>query len=286
MRLLLQEIQDLCPDGCDGDLTSLLMAAYWSAPDDDAELQGRVLDAIVESASKKGGGPLASARIYQGLEAMKEERFEDAMVAFLEAERIYKKEKYLSGVARAKYFIMLAQMARENPDDAYEAGASAVQIQAELRDFSDAAHTFSRLAGLYINFDQNSKPGRYLGSAREVLEASVHTQLAMGNFSKTSESLFHYATFLLKIGRLPEAKNRYQMAVVFAIRSTRFDIAALSHLSLGIIAREEEDAETFRDEISRAQMMGEISGDPEVLEAIQRALTGPSEDTEPPTQLL
>lgn len=284
--LLLQELMDLCPDGCSGDLPSLLMAAYWGAPEGEDGYQERVLTALVKAASEDGGGALASARVYQGLESMKDERYEDAMIAFLEAERLYKNEKYLSGVARAKYFLMLTQMARENPEDAYEAGRVAVEIQMELRDFSDAAHTFSRMAALYVNFDQHSKPGPYLGAARDVLAASVDYQLAMGNLSKASESLFNAATFLLKIGRLADAKAQYQGAVAYAIRSTRFDIAAMSHLSLGIIAREEEDADAFRDEISRARVMAEISGDPKVIEAIKRALTGPSESEEPPTKLL
>lgn len=285
-RELFADLVELCEDGCEGDLGLLLLASYWATPEDAEDFRREVLDVIVEVADSRGGGVLASARMYQGLEAMRDDRLEDGMIAFLEAERIYTSENYLTGVARSHHFMMMVQMARENPDEAYQSGVKAVEIHQELRDFRDAANTYSRLSGLYVGFDQRSKPGPYLGAAREVLVAAIASQFALGNYGQASEALLNYATFLLKIGQVPQARNTFQRAVLSAIRATRFDVAAMSHLSLGIVARQQNDADTFRDELRRASVMAEMSGDPEIKDAVKRVLTGPTEDEEPPTQLL
>jgi hypothetical protein len=57
----------------------------------------------------------------------------------------------------------------------------------------------------------------------------------------------------------------------------------MSHLTLGLIARARGDAEGFRNEIQRAELMGRLSGNPVVLEAIQRALEpAPARPETPP----
>ena len=75
-------------------------------------------------------------------------------------------------------------------------------------------------------------------------------------------------------------------AVGFSLDSARFEMAALCHLSLAHIAREQNNFEEFKGEIGNARLMGEISKDKSVLEAIERSLTPPEPEPVDPTRLL
>lgn len=282
---VLEELRQKCPDGCNGDLGVMLSGAYWAAPEDADELRTRLLEDIVDLAQTGSTERMASARTYQGLAALRDERLEDALIAFLEAERLYGESQNLPGIARTNYFMFLAELGRQEPQKAFERAIESIEQDRELGDFESAARTYERLAGMYTNFNPQTKPGPWLGAARDVLTATVQAQLARGSYGKTSEGLFGLGAFLLRLGNLDSARNTLQRGVLFAIRSTRFDIAAMCHLWLGLIARENNDPETFRDEIHRAQVMAEISDDPSVMEAIRRALE-PSEEPDDPTQLL
>jgi tetratricopeptide (TPR) repeat protein len=284
-QAVLKGLRENCPKGCEGDLGVMLAGAYWAAPEEESELRAALLEDIVHLAQEGSTERMASARTYQGLAALRDDRLEDALIAFLEAERLYGESNNLPGVARTKYFMFLAELGRQEPQKAFELAIESIERDRELGDFASAARTYERLAALYTNFNPQTKPGPWLGAARDVLTATVQAQLARGAYGKTSEGLFGLGAFLLRLGNLDSARNTLQRGVLFAIRSTRFDIAAMCHLWLGLIAREANDPETFRDEIHRAQVMAEISDDPSVMEAIQRALE-PSDQPDDPTQLL
>lgn len=282
---VMQTLREICQAGCGGDLYSMLSGIYWTIPEEAEELRARVLTELVDLGQTGSADALASARMYQGLAALGEERLEDALIAFLEAERLYGAANNLPGLARTKYFMFMTQLARQEAQKAFELAVEAIEHDRELGDFAAAARTYDRLATLYTTMNPENSPGPWLGAARDVLAATIQGALARGNYSRASESLFGLGAFLLRLGSLPESQLVLQRGVLFAIRSTRFDIAAMCHLWLGIIAREQNDPETFRDEINRARVMAEISEDPEVMEAIERALN-PPEQPDTPTQLL
>lgn len=285
-RAGLAELETLCPEGCGGDSVGMLSAAFWAAPQGAAEFQEEILSKITSLAEAQGGDSLAALRVYQGLRALGGGNLEEAVIAFLEAERLYGVLEYSQGVARARYFRMMTEMARKEPDAALEAGAGAIAIQRELQDFSDVSVIYERLAQLYAAFDPRQEPGPYLAAAAEVLAENVQSSLAAGNFGKAAESLFAMASFLHRIGQAEEAKMLLRRAVGFSLDSARFEMAALCHLSLAHIAREQNNFEEFKGEIGNARLMGEISKDKSVLEAIERSLTPPEPEPVDPTRLL
>ncbi len=285
-RRMIEDLRDLCPKGCDGELAMALAGVYVAAPDAAPDLRVGLLDSIIQLAEEGPRSRMASARTYQGLEALGEERFEDALVAFLEAERLFAEVNDLTGLARTKYFMFITQMSRQEPQEAFELAIDAIERDRELGDFEAAARTYELLSRLYTNFDGQSRPGPWLGAARDVLGAAVQAQLARGNFAKTGEALLGLGAFLTRLGEVAESQVVLQRGVLFSIRSTRFDVAAMCHLWLGIVARENNDAETFIDEIQRARLMGAISGDPTVLETIERVLRPPDDGPDTPTQVL
>jgi hypothetical protein len=90
---------------------------------------------------------------------------------------------------------------------------------------------------------------------------------------------------MLKIGQGERAKDVLTEAVGYAVSFKRFDVAAMAHLYLGVIARQEGQMAEFRDEIQKAKLMAELSDDPAIKQAVEDVLN-PKEDKEVPTQLL
>lgn len=278
----LANLEKMCPDGCSGDLFAYISGVYWSVPQDNKALQDELL-AKLESLAKKGDDAIASLRIYQGFHAMRDGQFEQALVAFLEAERLFDLKKSQPGVARAKYFAFLAQLGMKEPLKAYETASEALSLATDLRDYATAALIYDRLSSVYLSLDLNQAPGNYIRVASKILISVYESQVATGDLGKSSETLFTIGTLFFKLGSLDEATTVITKAVIYSIRATRFDIAAMSHLTLGLIARARGDAEGFRNEIQRAELMGRLSGNPVVLEAIQRALEpAPARPETPP----
>ncbi len=284
-RAAIADLRERCPTGCSGDLFGLIAGVYWSVPPENQELRAELLAELLALGQAGSKERLASARLYQGLAALGEDNLEDALIAFLEAERLFGTANNLPGIARTKHLMFLTQIALQDPQKAFELAMEAIESERQLGDFDSAAQTYERLAALYVNFDAKIAPGPWLGAARDVLAATIQASLAQGNYSKASEALFGLGAFLLRVGALDESQMVLQRGVLYAIRTARFDIAAMCHMWLGILAREQRDFETFRDEIYRAKVMAEISDDPEVMEAIEQILNPPAAD-DTPTQVL
>jgi tetratricopeptide (TPR) repeat protein len=275
---------EACPDGCNGDLNLLLAGVFWSLPEEESEYRSELLAELVRMAKQGQTERLAGVRLYQGIMKLGDEAFDDALIDFLEAERLFTEANDPSGVARAKFYNFVAQLRRNEPQKAFETALESLKATRELRDFDSAARTYEALTGLYRNLDPNAQPGPYLAAAKDVMLAAVNTQLARGDFSGASGSLFSLGVFLVRVGQLDEAKRVLLQSVVFGIRSTNFEVVALSHLYRGLIARTQGDEETFVYEIGRARQMGELTEDPSILETIDEALAPPEPDT--PTQVL
>jgi hypothetical protein len=103
--------------------------------------------------------------------------------------------------------------------------------------------------------------------------ASFESQLATGDLGKASETLYAFGDILLKSGNVDEALSVFRRSVVYAMRTARFDVAALGHLTMAVIARLRNDRDMFTQEIARAQLMAKISGDPQIQATIQRVIS-------------
>jgi hypothetical protein len=174
---------------------------------------------------------------------------------------------------------------------AYEQAAEVITIAAELRDYGTAALVYESMINIYEMLDVEEDPRAYFEVATQVLTNVYEAQLAQGDLGSASEALFMIGTLFFKLEDAERGFAVFQKSVVQAVRATRFDIAAMGHLMLGLIAQRQGDKATFTDEIERAQMMGELSGDPGVMETIKNVLEGgqqpgPSDDEDIDTQLL
>lgn len=284
-RKAVDELRALCPDGCEGDLVSFLGGIFWSVPPGGEGLQDELLGYLLEYSRDGDVVQRASVRLYQGIVSMREREWEQALVAFFEAERLFEQVHYVQGVGRTHYFMFLTDLAREEPQSAFEHALKSLEINAEVGDFGGVLRVYERMANLYGNIDMQGGMKPFLGAAPRVLSAAVHAQLATGDYASAAETMFETGGFFFKIGSMEQSQLMFQQTVWYGLRSARFDIVALSHLFLGMIARNQGDMESFREEIQRAILMGEIAKDPAIMEVIQNALT-PKPENDVPTQLL
>ncbi len=280
-----QQLEQVCPKGCNGDLEDYVAGIFWNVPTERHDVQKKLMNFLVDHANEDDPSDMAATRLYQGLMSMRAEDYTQGLIAFLEANRLYKKGNNLNGQARATYFAFLAELSRGEPQQAYEKARDAQRLEMELNDFKSTADIFERMSVLYTNPDFLEKPGPYLGAARQVLGGAVESSIAMGDFRGASEDLLSLGGFMLKIGQADQAKDILTEAVGYAISFQRFDVAALAHLYLGIIAHQQGDRASFRDEISKAKLMAKLSGDPSIQEAVEQMLH-PKKNSEVPTQLL
>lgn len=287
-RTSVESLEKACADGCGGDLFSYLSSVWWATGDVDAEsFSGELLASLLEIGKRDRGRRLAAARLYQGLQAMRDEEPDQALIGFLEAARLYESIDHTVGLARARYFQMVAEIQREERQRAYEAGQEALELRRKLRDFDGLARTYGRLSSVYANINLEKRPGQYLRSARSVLTKSYESQRALGSFGKAGESLYTLGSFLFKFGQNQSARTLLRKAVGFSVSATRFDIAALSHLYLAIIAKRNKRQNEFRKEAERARTMAELSGSARIKQMVERALDPDREPEEDdPTQML
>ena len=180
--------------------------------------------------------------------------------------------------------MFIANLARKEPQRAFEHAFKAININRTLDDFPASVRMYERLAELYSVFPPPFAPGPYLGAANEVLAAFFQTQVAQGDFAKAAKALFIHGTFLTHLAKFDEAQNSLRKASSYAIQTGSFDIAALSHIRLAVIAKAQRDQATFGKELKRAAKMAEISGDPTILKIIWNIMH--PEETKDAPQLL
>jgi tetratricopeptide (TPR) repeat protein len=281
----LEKLEAACPEGCNGELSAYIGGIFWRVPEERSEVRKDLLGLLVEHLDEENTAQVAALRLYQGLMAMRGEDFTQALIAFLEAERLYKKVNNLSGQARALYFAFMADLGRGEPQSAYRRAIESQKIHMRLNDFRATAELLERMGALYADPAFLEKPGPYLGGARQVLTGAVESSIAMGDLGSTGEALLTLGSFQLKIGLDVQAMQTLSQAAAFGVTAARFDIAALSHLYSAAIARQQGDMATFRSEIAQAQLMAALSEDPAIIKAVDDMLH-PQQAPEIPTQLL
>lgn len=284
-REVVAELIDRCPDGCEGDLIALLAGIYWAATDKSQDLQDEIVAKMVEVGERGERTSLASARMFEGWTFMRDRELEWALVAFREARRLFEQQDSSYGLARAEFYLALTQIAREEPQDAFDRGLEALEYMTEVGDYNSMVSIYERLAQLYVEIDTSRPPEPFLGAATRVLQAGLQAQISTGDYGKAAEAGFGYGHFLFQVGQVDEARYTLQRSVWHGLRVARFDMVSLSHLFLAIIARTEGDMETFDQELGRAQMMAEFANDPHIDELIETVMSPPTGE-EDPTQLL
>ncbi|MGM0555502.1 MAG: tetratricopeptide repeat protein [Myxococcota bacterium] len=279
-----EKLADACPDGCEGDLIGLVGGIFWSVPPDKSDAASTLVEIVMEHARSGETIVEASSRIYQGFLSMRENEPDQALIGFLEAQRLYEKAGSTSGVGRSHFFAMIAELSRGEPQRAFDRGQKALEIEEKLNDYEGMARVRGRLTALYTNPTFLEKPGMYLRSADDILGGAIEANLALGDFVTASEHMLSYGIFMLRMGQGERSIALLEQANRYAISQTHFEVAAMTHLYMALIARGEGDRDEFVTQIQRARVMGELAEDPEILEAIEDALN--PEKEEPPTQLL
>ena len=274
----IQALERMCPDGCAGDLFSSLAALFWSAPASAKPLRDALIERLGELAPSATPQSRASLWLYRGVDLMQKQEYGQSVIAFMEAERLFTEMKSAVGVARVKYFIFMGHLAQEDPFKAIQEASAVLSLARELNDYTMAQGMYNRMGGLSNSLDPRKAPAKYVQLISRMLVASFESQLATGDLGKASETLYAFGDILLKSGGVDESLSVFRRSVVYAMRTARFDVAALGHLTMAVIARLRNDRELFTQEIARAQLMAKISGDPQIQETIKRVLS-PQEDT-------
>lgn len=285
------KLEATCVDACKEELLPYLSQIYGSVPPGSSELRATLFERIQQLGAQQTDSSMrAQLFVLQGFSAMESQDYTQALVAFLEAERIYGDLQSTPGLARTKYYAYLAQLGMKEPLRAYETATEVIALAQELRDYSLASRVYDQLSAIYLSLDMEQAPGTYIKLASRLLTSVYEAQVAVGDLAQSCETLFSIGTLFFRLGAFDDATIVLQKAVVYGIRATRFDIAAMSHLTLGLMARARGDMEGFRDELTRAQTMAELAQSPAIFEAIDRALApAPQEPEEAPpvdTQLL
>ncbi len=277
-------VQKLIASAPSEELAALLGGIYWGIPTPELEFRKAILKEISSRTSSKTPRLLASLRISQGLLAFEQNLHDDALLALLDAEETYVALNSPVGVARVNYFMFIANLARKEPQRAFEHALKSININRSLDDFPASVRMYERLAELYSVFPSPLPNGPYLGAANDVLSAFFQTQVAQGNFGKAAKALFIHGTFLTHLTKFDDAQSSLRKASTYAIKTANFDIAALCHIRLAVVAKAQRDQKTFADELKRAAKMAEISGDPTILKIIWNIMN-PEKSQEAP-QLL
>jgi tetratricopeptide (TPR) repeat protein len=282
---LIAALEAACTDGCQGDLFGYLSGLVWSLPDGQEALQAELMGKLERLSRLDPERTMTTMRILQGVQAMREGNFEQAMVAFLESDRLSRAQKNPVLEARARYFVFLAQLAMKEPLDAYETANDLIARAEELRDWSAAMRVYDRMASIYMTLDPGRSPQAYMRVASNILLKTFEAYHMAGDMGKASDALFAIGSFFFKVQSLDHARTVLERAVPLSLKAARFDITALSHLTLAIIARAEQRGEDFERELERARAMAKAANNAAIMEMIEQALTpqrepdGPNVDT-------
>ncbi len=285
VRAALAEMEELCPDGCGGDMIPLLAGIYWASFGSDDGLQEGIVQRMVELARTQDASSMASARMFQGWNYLREGDLEQSLIAFLEAQRLFQVEKSEYGAARAQIYLAWTQIEREEPQQAFEQAVEALEFMTSIGDYGTTVRIYERLSQIYMAIDPSLRPQPYIGSATRVLQNSIQRQLSMGDYGGAAEAGLAYGQFLFSFRQFDEAQSILQRSVGYGLRAAKFDSVAISHLLLALIARAQGNMELFEAEVSRAQLMADAAESPFIDELIENTLS-PQREAEDPTQLL
>ncbi len=280
-----EELVELCPDGCEGDMLPLLAGIYWAAITESSDLQDEIVAIMVDLGQAQEKTSLATARMFQGWNFMRDDDHMQSLIAFLEARRLFERDESTYGMARADFYIAINQIARDEPQQAFDTAMEVLEYMSDVGDYASMVRIYERLSQIYVDIDVSRGPQPYLGAAPRILQGALQAHLSTGDYGRASEAGFGYGHFLFRVGSVDEARYTLQRAVLHGLRVARFDMVTLCHIFLAVIARSEGNMELFEEELDRARTMGDVADDPHIDELIEELLS-PSEEIEDPTQLL
>lgn len=287
-RAHIDELYERCPDGCQGDLIALLAGIYWAAMDDGPDLQDEIVELMLQVGQRDVANTLATARMFQGWNHMRDDDMDWSMVAFREARRRFQEQGSAYGEARAKFYLALALAGRDEGQEAFEYAVQSLEYMTKIGDYTSMVRIYERIAQIFVPVDPEQPRQRYMAEAPRFLQTGLQAQLATGDYGRASEAGFGYGHYLLMEGHPDEARQQFRRSARLALRTVRFDMVALSYLFLGMMAQMEGDTKLYDDKIERAKNMADAADDPFVDEMIDEILPSdePREEQQDPTQLL
>ena len=260
---------------CVGDMFYALLTFYWHSKD-----EGRRADYLSraeELAHLLGQPQMASVRTVQGLEALGRKDLDGAQIAFMEARRLHAAQEYLPGVARVDALTFNLYLTKEDRQSAYETAMNAADVYARLGDVHELVAVYRSLPRLYVNVPPGDQSfAAYARAADDTMAEALRLQLAAGELGNAAEVFFVSGRF--RMGSNPgQATQLLQLGRDLALRATRFDVVALTHLFLAMTAQARGDGAAFQSNMEEAKEFARIAGDPALLQTITRI----EEGTEP-----
>lgn len=254
---------------CVLDLYYMLMTFYWNDPTGDPDRRAQRLEeaeGYVELHPRLSKG---SVRLIQAMKMLGEGDFDGSEVGFLEARRLFEKEGYVQGMARVNLLSFNLFMARGDRQQAFEAALIAADTYARVRDTRELMGAYRTMLRLYVNVPMDDMSYQaYARAASEVMSEALRLQFAGDDLGNAAEVFFVSGRFLLGVD--PErAVAMLQRASELALRTVRFDIAALSRMTMALVAKQAGDVDAFQTHIGLAREYAQILGDASLLQSIE-----------------
>jgi hypothetical protein len=267
------EPHGLLGGSCVSDLYYLALTGYWSStPGTDTRDMhfGRAL----ELARLLGPPSLASVRLLQGMEALRETDYDGASIAFMEARRIFEAETYPSGVGRVESLNFTLSLATDDRQAAFDAAMNGADIYARAHNVHELASLYAMAVRLYVNIPpQDRGIAAYVRAAHSTLTEALSLQYAVNDRESAAEVLYVGGQFLLR--SMPDmGAELLEEAARLATETARFDIAALSHMGLSLAAKSRGDNVGYNKHLEIAKDFARLAKDPQLLQNITRAESG------------
>lgn len=286
------ELEDMMAGTDNGrEFRTTVAGVFWAMPkrvkegDGLSDVEREVLDVLTKHESKRSDGEMAVIRFYQGVKYLRSGDPEQALIGFHESARLYNKLNEISGLARSKFVALLAELDRRKPQRAFETGREVEQLEKRMGDYEGVARIYRHLISLYTDPEFRKKPGEWMRSATGVLTTNIEQELTLGRVGKAADGMLTLGSFRMRYDQISKSKTTFKRAIQMAVSSTRFDLAAVGHLRLGLIAKKQGNKEAFKAQIEKARAFAELSGDPAIEAHIEKVVNSGSV-SDMPTKVL
>ncbi len=212
---------------------------------------------------------VAGLRVAQGLAALYAEDHTTAEIAFLEAQRLYRKEQSLPGVARVEALRFNLYLGQDMRQEAFESAMAAAEMYTDMGDVHELISVYRTLPWLYANVPGGQRQiAPYMNRAQPTMREALKYQLASGRPERVAEVFLATGRFVMNTSPA-DAEALLERAREFALQSTSFGIAARSSFLLAVLARGRGDGAGFRRILDEAGELARLSGDPSLMQQIK-----------------
>lgn len=276
----LEAIEKLCSDGCRGELFASVGTFLMSTPESAHEMRSDLLTRLGKYSHSVSMYSKSLLWLCRGLELLRTQKYAQSLIALREAERMFKEVNSVIGVAHTKHFLFLSYLIQGKPAEGIQEAIKVLELANELNDHTISVNMHYGLGMLFKTLDQARASAEHMQLIGRMLSALLTSQLAIGDLSEASETIYAYGDIMLKNNYVEKSMEAFNSSVNHAMRGANFKVAALSSLRIALIARQRDEPELYKKTIAQAQLMAKISKDPTIQATIERTITQLKDSTD------